>query len=152
MNRLPEVETAKQLMNEAMKWSVMTWLREKKRVRKTADQANAALDRLSEILKQRWPNTIRANYENLASENCASKTNPRTRDKATARESADCLMARKLREADNEALRARMLAEETFDEAERKLSTSLAREGCRKAIQAWELQEKAIVQSEKCAV
>ena len=41
MKTLPEVETAKQLMNEAIRWSVITWLREKKRVRKTADQANA---------------------------------------------------------------------------------------------------------------
>jgi hypothetical protein len=41
-----------------------------------------------------------------------------------------------------------MDAEETFDEAERQLSTSLAREGCRKAIQSWELHEKAIRRAE----
>ncbi len=32
----------------------------------------------------------------------------------------------------------------TFDEAEKQLSTSLAREGCRKAIQSWDLHEAAI--------
>ena len=46
MHKLPEVEEAKALMNEATEWSVMKWLREKKRVRKVADQANAALDKL----------------------------------------------------------------------------------------------------------
>ncbi|HEX4783648.1 MAG TPA: hypothetical protein VH350_04865, partial [Candidatus Sulfotelmatobacter sp.] len=54
MEKLPEVETARTLMTEAMRWSVVRWLREKKRVRKTADQANAALDRLSEEIQQRW--------------------------------------------------------------------------------------------------
>ena len=42
MDKLPEVETAKALMNEAVTWSVMKWLREKNRVRQTADRANAA--------------------------------------------------------------------------------------------------------------
>ena len=55
MEKLPEVETAKALMTEAMVWSVMKWLREKKRVRKTADLANAALDQLSAVTRQRWP-------------------------------------------------------------------------------------------------
>jgi ribosomal protein S21 len=45
---------------------------------------------------------------------------------------------------DDEAYRARVKAEETFDNAERQLSTSLAREGCRQAIQSWDLYEKAI--------
>lgn len=148
MKKLPEVEAAKQLMNEATKWSVMTWLREKKRVRRAADDANEALDGLSEQLKQGWPEAIRARYDALTSE---SKANGRIRQKEVAKESADWLMARRLKEADDEAFRARMLAEETFDEAERKLSTRLAREGCVKAIQSWELHEQAIAQSEKCA-
>jgi len=41
-----------------------------------------------------------------------------------------------------------MTAEETFDEAERQLSTRLAREGCEKAIRAWDLKEKAISKAE----
>jgi hypothetical protein len=39
-------------------------------------------------------------------------------------------------------------AEETFDQADKKLSTSLAREGARKAILSWVLYEKAIVKAE----
>ncbi len=58
------------------------------------------------------------------------------------------LIAKKVKEADDEAYRARMDAEETFDQAEKQLSTSLAREGCRKAIHSWELHEKAIRKAE----
>jgi hypothetical protein len=52
------------------------------------------------------------------------------------------------REKDDEAYRARMDAEKTFDDAEKQLSTSLAREGCRKAIFSWDLHEKAIRKAE----
>jgi hypothetical protein len=41
-----------------------------------------------------------------------------------------------------------MEAEKAFDDAERQLSTSLAREGCRKAIHSWDLHEKAIRKAE----
>jgi len=118
MEKLREVEIAKALMTEAVAWSVMKWLREKKRVRKTADQANAALDQLSQAVKDRWPDGMRTAY------------------------------AKKVKEADDAAYRARMDAEATFDEAERQLSTRLAREGCRKAIESWDLHEKAIRKAE----
>jgi len=118
MDKLPEVETAKALMTEAVAWSVMKWLREKKRVRKTADQANAALDQLHQAVKDRWPDGVRAAY------------------------------AKKVKEADDEAQRAHLDAEATFDEAEKQLSTRLAREGCRKAIESWDLHEKAIRKAE----
>jgi hypothetical protein len=58
------------------------------------------------------------------------------------------LIAKKVKEADDEAYRARMDAEEAFDQAEKQLSTSLARDGCRKAIHSWELHEKAIRKAE----
>ena len=58
------------------------------------------------------------------------------------------LSTKKVKEADDAAYRARMDAEETFDQAEKQLSTRLAREGCRKAIQSWELHEKAIRKAE----
>jgi len=118
MEKLREVETAKALMTEAVAWSVMKWLREKKRVRKTADQANAALDQLNQAVKDRWPDALKA------------------------------VNAKKVKEADDEALRAHLDAEATFDEAEKQLSTRLAREGCRKAIESWDRHEKAIRKAE----
>ena len=147
MDKLPEVETAKTRMAEAMAWSVMKWLREKKRVRRTADQANAALDQLSEAVKQRWTDGVRTAYEALLAQTAAAKASkPKSPLPAVAPEAS--LIARKIKEADDEAYRARMDAEATFDEADKQLSTSLAREGCRKAIHAWDLKEKAIRKAE----
>jgi hypothetical protein len=149
MKTLPEVEAAKQLMNEAMRWSVMTWLREKKRVRKAADQANAALDRVSEELRQSWPDDIRTAYLALDTNDAAFTAKGRPSQKTSAQDSRKFVIARQLKDADDEANRARMAAEKTFDDAEKRLSTSLAREGCLKAIQSWELHEKAISEGEK---
>jgi hypothetical protein len=145
MEKLLEVETARALMTEAMSWSVMRWLREKKRVRKTADQANAALDQLSEATRKTWPDRIKVTYDALA----AQATGPaaahrQQRPPLPVSNQEVMLIAKKLKESDDEAYRARMDAEETFDKAERQLSTSLAREGCRKAIHSWDLHEKAI--------
>jgi len=148
MNKLPEVETAKTLMTEAMAWSVMKWLREKKTVRKTADLANAALDQLSETTKSRWPESLRSAYEALGPEAAGGSSSGMKRKPPRAIDPEAHLIAKKIKNADDEALRARMDAEKTFDEAERQLSTSLAREGCRKAIHGWDLHEKAIRQAE----
>jgi hypothetical protein len=147
MEKLPVVEAAKALMNEAMTWTVMKWLREKKTVRKTSDQANAALDQLSQAVRERWPKEIRAAYEALPVHQAG--TVPR-RQALTLPESdlEASLVAAKSRESDDEAYRARMDAEETFDKAEKQLSSSLAREGCRKAIHSWDLHEKAIRKAE----
>ncbi len=120
MGKLAEVEEAKAVMTEALDWSVIKWLREKKRVRKMADVANASLDRRLEELRGQWDGAAEA-------------------------------AVRKLRQAGEQARRARMEAEATFDEAEKQLSTALAREGCRKAIHSWELYERAIHLSEDAA-
>ena len=150
MEQLREVEDAKALMTEAVAWSVMRWLREKKRVRKTADEANAALDQVNLALKQRWPEGLRAAYEALVPQSAGSKKPPHGRGngQAPAIDPATLHVLKAVKEADDEAYRARMDAEATFDEAEKKLSTSLAREGCRKAILSWELHEQAIRKSE----
>ena len=127
----------------------MTWLREKKRVRKTADQANAALDRLSEELRRRWPDNIRAAYHALDANQATSSPQGHTGQKTSAKNSREFVIARQLKDADDKAYRARMAAEKTFDDAEKRLSTSLAREGCQKAILSWELHERAIAETEK---
>lgn len=144
MQKLPEVEAARTLMAEAMSWSVMTWLTEKKRVRKTADLANAALDQLNLSVKNQWTNGVRATYEALLTERKGTNGHQRPNQN----DPQAIALARRVKEADDEASRARAEAEETFDQAEKKLSTVLAREGCRKAIRSWDLHEKAIRQAE----
>lgn len=146
MEKIPEVESAKALMNEAMTWSVMKWLREKKRVRKTADMANAALDRSSQAVRERWPEPLRAVYEALAAQTVGVST--AQRQPKPSGTDASTLAAIQSKQNNDEAYRARMDAEDTFDLAEKQLSTSLAREGCRKAIYSWELYEKAIRKAE----
>jgi hypothetical protein len=149
MEKISEVEAAKVLMNEAVVWSVMKWLREKKRVRKTADQANAALDQLNQAVKDRWPDSVRVAYASLVTQGSGNTTVPRQpTPPPPVIDPQSRLSAEKVKEADDAAYRARMDAEETFDEAERQLSTSVAREGCRKAIQSWELHLKAIRRAE----
>jgi hypothetical protein len=149
MEKLLEVETARALMTEAMTWSVMRWLREKKRVRKTADQANAALNQLSEAMREAWPDRIKTTYEALAAQAARpAAAHRQLRPPLPVSNQEAMLIAKKLKESDDEAYRARMDAEETFDKAEKQLSTSLAREGCRKAIHCWDLHEKAIRKAE----
>jgi hypothetical protein len=148
MESLPEVETAKALMTEAMTWSVMKWLREKKTVRKTADLANAALDRSSQSVRERWPERIRSAYEALVMPAAGTSSARRQQTPPSALDPEAALIARKSKETDDEAFRARMDAEQSFDDAERQLSTSLAREGCRKAIHSWDLHERAIQKAE----
>ena len=145
LTKLPEVEKAKLLMTEAMVWSVMKWLREKKTVRKTADLADAALDQLDERTKARWNDALKSAYASLAA-------SPAGRAPALPPKQAPAellALAKKIKHADDEAYRARMDAEKTFDDAEKKLSTALAREGCHKAIHGWELHEKAIALAEE---
>lgn len=133
-------------MTEAASWSVMKWLREKKRVRNTADQANAALDRLDRELKQRWPEDLKAAYNAFATH--PSEPNRHQKQLEKTLDSKVCRTARQIKQADDEADRARMNAEQTFDDAEKQLSTRLAREGCRQAIESWNLREKAVDKSE----
>ena len=148
MKKLLEVETARALMTEAMTWSVMKWLREKKRVRKTADQANAALDHLSDKLRQDWPEPLRTAYESLVASVGGTAAHLQANPPQTAISRDAALLAKKLKDCDEEAYRARMDAEDTFDKAEKQLSTRLAREGCQKAILSWDLHEKAIRKAE----
>jgi hypothetical protein len=141
MQNLAKVEAAKELMNEAITWSVMRWLREKKKVRRTADEANAALDQLRQTIAQSWPADLQSAYDELA--------NPKNGNgHAKASHGSIFLTAKRVKEADDAARLARADAERTFDDAEKLLSTSLAREGCRKAISSWELHEIALSKAE----
>ena len=65
MLNIEEVENAKALMNEAINWSVMRWLREEKRVRNTSDIANDKLDAVDREVKASWSDELKAAYAEL---------------------------------------------------------------------------------------
>jgi hypothetical protein len=133
MRRLNAVEEAKALLSEAIDWSVWRWMTEKGRVRAVADRGTASLDEADQQAKAAWPADLKKAYRDENARNVDPKL------KAAAQ---------RVKEAEEEALRARMDAEQTFDEAERLLSASIAREGARKALYAYDLREKAIRKAE----
>jgi len=135
-------------MIEAMEWSVFKWLFEKRRVRETADQANAALDELNQAVKARWRSDVKAAYKELAAKEGGAAPRRQGEPASQVIDPQVRLFVKKVKAADDAAYRARMDAEDTFDEAERQLNTNLAREGCQKAIHQWGLDEKAIRRAE----
>jgi hypothetical protein len=128
----------------------MKWLAEKKKVRRAADLANAALDKLDEEVKAAWSEELKTAYYALSPITGTPKNGPVSNNKHDSKviDSSIKTLAKSIKECDEEAYRSRMDAEETFDMAEKRLSTSMAREGTRKAITSWELHEKAIVKSQ----
>ena len=141
MNKLVEVEQARAIMTEAIHWSVMKWLSEKKRVRRVADAANLKLDTVEAQLHSEWDKDLHAAYQMLGKNSHSG---------APADFPAEVLrVAKHIREAHEAALALRMDAEDTFDRAEKRLSTALAREGCVKAIQGWDHHEEALARAEK---
>ena len=132
MAKIAEVEEAKRLMTEAKEWSVWRWLTEKRRVRAAADAATAALDKAEMKVKARWPEDFKKSYRHKNTDGIHPEV-------------------AEVKKADDAAYRARMDAEATFDEAERHLSASMAREGAQKAIDAYCLHERAIRKAEAVA-
>jgi hypothetical protein len=148
MRHLPEVQRARELMNEAIDWSTFKWLFEKSRVRKTADLANAALDKLQRATKARWSDEAKAEYKKLSGKAAGATRRQQQEQLPQTIDPQVGLLIEKVAEADKAAHRARMDAEETFERAERQMNISLAKEGCQKAIRSWELHEKAIRRAE----
>jgi predicted ribosome quality control (RQC) complex YloA/Tae2 family protein len=148
MQKLAEVEEAKALMTEALSWSVIKWLAEKKRVRKTADKANNLVWAMQEELRGTWSEELISAYDALAA---GTSDRQRAKQDTSAIDPEIKRLAKAVKQADDEAYAAHLDAEETFDKADKILSTAKAREGCRKAILSWELYEKAILKSEACA-
>jgi hypothetical protein len=105
MRKPTEVEDAKALMTEAVEWSVMRWLREKKRVRKAADKANDALDALEQDIKRSWSAELTAAYDELlpASSNAAAGRQPRAKNNTDSIPPETRLAARQIKQADDQA-------------------------------------------------
>ncbi len=140
MEKIKEVAEARALFTEAADWSVMKWLGEKKRVRKTADICNATLDRVEMELREKWSAELRAAFESLSGGQNSHKVSPETEK-----------LAKSLKEAHDAAIAKRMEAEDTFEKAEKRMSVSMAREGCHIAMAGWDLHEAAIKKSEMAA-
>ncbi len=142
MHKLAPVEAAKTLFNEAKDWSVWRWLIEKRRARTTADAAWEALEACEEKVKAGWAEEWRQAYRDLS-----ANGRPKARRHAGFDPELKVALER-LHEADEEARQARDAAEAQFDEADRRMSTSMACEGAQMAIDAWELREKFIRKAE----
>jgi hypothetical protein len=143
-------------MKEGMEWGVWKWLLEKKRVRAIADEARAALDELEMNVKETWSDEYKIAYNQLV----ALDDNPkrgrkqaRGKKKEETQNSDPKILAavRRVKEADDEAYNAHEDAEDLFAEGERKLSTSMAREGARMALVAYDRHEEAIRKAEGLA-
>jgi hypothetical protein len=156
MKKLSAVEDARTIMREGMEWGVWKWLTEKKRVRGLADKARAALDDLEMKVKAEWPDEYKLTYNQLVADDTGSKRtrkNGKGAKGAVAVKSDPKAMAavQKIKDADDEAYNAHEDAEEVFAEAERKMSTSGAREGARMALVAYDTHEAAIRKAEALA-
>ena len=123
--------------------------REEKGGRQTADIAWEAFDELEKDVKSGWNADLQKAYAELAAEAALDEGGaPAKRKLEKARKEAAGVdpkikaTAHKLKEADDEAYRVRMAAEDMFDEAEKGLSTSMAREASQVAIDAYNLREK----------
>ncbi len=139
-------------MTEGMDWSVWRWLLEKNRVREIADRATAALERANKKVKATWSNELKTAYDELVSQDLTHR-----REKSLAKEGPTIapeikLWAKQVKKADDEAERARLEAEATFDEAERRMSASMAREGARQALKSYDLRESAIRKAQAAAL
>jgi maltose-binding protein MalE len=139
MHKLVPVEEAKTLFNEAKDWSVWRWLIEKKRARTTADAAWEALEACDEKVRAGWNEEWRQAYGH-----------PKSRRYAALDDEVKAALER-LYEDDEEAKQAHDAAEAQFDEADRRMSSSMACEGAQMAIDAWEMREKAIRKAEALA-
>lgn len=156
MRKLPAVEGARDIMTQGMEWGVWKWLLEKKRVRAIADQARAALDEQEMKVKLGWSDDLKIAYNSLVDENGnAKRARAKAKDKPKANGSAadsKILSAVKaVKEADDDAYNAHEDAEDLFAEAEKKMSTSLAREAAGKALVAYDTHEAAIRKAEALA-
>ena len=150
MEKLAAVEEARALFTVAKDWSILKWLTEKKRVRKMADTGTAALDEKEREVKSGWPEELRTAYAAVAPPSDDADDPYAAAEYEFMKQQAEGIpeslkeVARRVCEADRIATDARNKAERTFDEAERKMSASIARRGAEEAMEAYDVRYKAI--------
>ena len=133
MRKLIPVEEAKALMREAIDWSLWSWLTRKHTLRTAADTAWEALEGCERKVKAGWGDDLKKAYRGKDGKDLDPELK---------------LALERMKEADEAWKEARITAEATFDEAERRMSTGMACEGAAQAIEAWELTERAIRRAE----
>ncbi len=156
MRKLAAVEDARAIMTQGMEWGVWKWLLEKKRVREIADEARVALDKLDIKVKATWNDDLKIAYNQLVSQNGNVKKARQNKKHGNTEETQQIdppIMAaiKRVKEADDEAYNAHEDAEDLFAEAEKRMSTSMARDAARKALEAYDLHEAAIRKAEALA-
>jgi hypothetical protein len=144
MKKIPEVVEAKAIMTEAQNWGIWRWLTEKRKVRLAADACNDALSRAEKNVIASWPDDMRSAYEQVS-----AGEKSKARGKKLDPDLVDAV--RKIKDAFDDAERVRLDAEDIFDRADRALSTSMAKDGTFRAIEAWEMRERAIKRAESAA-
>jgi hypothetical protein len=157
MQKIPAVEEARELFQVARNWAVWRWLFEKKKARRTADAAVEAFDEVEKKVKAGWTEDMRKAYREAEAE-AAVDGNARSRHRyeKAQQEARDVpeelkMAVRRVKEADDRAYEARMDAERIFEEAEKQLSAALSRQGAERALESWDLREKAIRRAEAVA-
>jgi len=149
VRKLAAVQEARAVMNEGMDWSAWKWLLESRRVRETADAATAALNAADRKVKSTWPADLKIAYSELLTTGAKRKNGSNHGDEVTPTIAAEIrALAKQVKDADDKAERCRLAAEEKFDEAERRFSSDLAREGATKALETYDLREAAIRKAE----
>jgi hypothetical protein len=127
-------------------------------VRAVADRGTAALDELEKQVKAGWREDLRDAYAELAAPADADDDPFAAAERQFLQQQAQGLpghiraLAKRVKEADDVAYRARMTAEETFDLAERRLSATLARRGAEEALAAYDLRYAAIAEAEAAQI
>lgn len=156
MKKLVAVEEARAVMTQGMQWGVWKWLTEKKRVRGLADQARAALDHLEVQVKLTWSDELKIAYNSLVTQ--AEEAKPRSGKTKPAKPAGNgkadpkaLAVVARIREADDNAYDAHEDAEDLFAEAEKRMSTSMARDAAKRALEAYDLHEAAIRKAEALA-
>jgi hypothetical protein len=150
MRKLPAVEEARAVMRQGIEWGVFRWLMEKRRVRQIADGATAALDEAEAKVRANWSEELTQAYEEqLEKEKKSNRSKARVKSHAIAPEIR--AMAAEVKAALDEKEACRLDAEARFDEAERRMSTQGARDGAARALETYDLHEKAIRKAEAAA-
>ena len=154
MQKLVPVEEARSVMTESQGWSVWKWLTEKKRVRAMADRATEALAQAREAAWHNWSEDLDKAYKEAEAETdpdggaAAKRKYEKVKKEAEGIDPKIKSVVRKVLHADDDAARATQDAEDMFAEAERRLSTSMAKEAAQKALESYDLREKAIRKAE----